>query len=220
MRLNKFIALNTSLSRRSADEAILQNRVLVNGLKPSIGQQVGSTDTVELDNTLISGAEIETVLIMLNKPVGFVCSRDGQGSQTVYELLPSKYQSLQTVGRLDKDSSGLILLTNDGILNNQLSHPSSNKTKIYTVETDREISPQDLNKINNNGVDIGDKRLSVFGIQDLDFKNTYQIKISEGRNRQIRRTLKALGYNVKSLNRTNFAEYELGNLKPGSLKVL
>jgi 23S rRNA pseudouridine2605 synthase len=123
MRLNKFIAQSTGLSRRAADAAIAQGRVSVNGREAALGKEVGESDTVVLDNSAITPA-VNTVTIMLNKPVGYVCSRNGQGSKTVYDLLPPEYQQLKPVGRLDKDSSGLLLMTNDGDLAYELTHPS------------------------------------------------------------------------------------------------
>src|SRR5690348_2303384 len=123
MRLNKYIALATGLSRRAADAAIAANRVTVNGHAPEMGQQVTDTDTVALDTKPLKPV-VDTTTVMLNKPTGYVSSRAGQGSRTVYDLLPPKLHTLKTVGRLDKESSGLLLLTNDGNLANQLTHPS------------------------------------------------------------------------------------------------
>src|SRR4029079_9435972 len=113
MRINKFIALHSALSRRAADTAIEQGRVTVNGQTPSTGQDVTESDTVRLDGqSLKLNTAITT--IMLNKPAGYVVSRQGQGSKTVYDLLPPELHKLKAVGRLDKNSSGLLLLTNDG----------------------------------------------------------------------------------------------------------
>src|ERR1700750_464886 len=115
MRINRFIALATGLSRRAADQAIAEGRVAVNGIPPQPGQQIKSSDSVTLDRLPITPV-VNTVTIILNKPVGYVCSRDGQGSKTVYDLLPPELRHLKPVGRLDKDSSGLLLMTNDGKL--------------------------------------------------------------------------------------------------------
>ena len=112
MRVNKFIAGATGLSRRAADKAIEEGRVLVNGSRPSTGQDVTEADEVLLDGAKL-GAPKPAQTILLNKPAGYVVSRDGQGSQTVYDLLPPGLQHLKPVGRLDKYSSGLLVLTND-----------------------------------------------------------------------------------------------------------
>src|SRR5438874_1726673 len=105
MRINKFVAQTTGLSRRTVDTAIEEGRVSVNSLPASAGQQIATSDVVTLDGRPITPV-VKTLTLILNKPVGYVVSRDGQGSQTVYDLLPPEYHSLKPVGRLDKDSSG------------------------------------------------------------------------------------------------------------------
>lgn len=222
MRINKYIAERTTLSRRGADEAIAQNRVKINGKLPIAGQQVSSTDVVELDSQALA-AKPKNLTIILHKPVDFVCSRDGQGSKTIYELLPPEYQTLNPVGRLDKDSSGLLLLTNDGELHNKLAHPSYAKEKVYHIALHKPLLDADLHKITNIGVDIGDERLSKFAVKRIaskKHKSAYEVRLNEGRNRQIRRTFKALGYFVNHLHRTSFAGYTLGGLEAGKTKIL
>jgi 16S rRNA U516 pseudouridylate synthase RsuA-like enzyme len=126
MRLNQYIALHTGISRRSADRMIKEGRVSVNGQTPLIGHQVTQHDKVEVSGLKIKH-KVKLVTIMLNKPIGYVCSRAGQGSQTIYDLIPEELHHLKPVGRLDKNSSGLLLMTNDGNLANELSHPASPK---------------------------------------------------------------------------------------------
>src|SRR4051812_22727125 len=109
MRINKYIAQATGLSRRAADTAIAVGRVLVNQQLPSVGYDVRPDDSVTLDGIAITPA-VNTITIILNKPTGYVVSREGQGSKTIYDLLPPEYHTLKPVGRLDKDSSGLLLL--------------------------------------------------------------------------------------------------------------
>ena len=128
MRINQYVARATGLSRRKADAAIAQGRVAVNGQTTGVGTEVAATDAVTLDGHAIA-ISLQTITIMLNKPPGYVVSRAGQGSKTVYDLLPAEYRQLKPVGRLDKDSSGLLLLTNDGNLANELTHPRHAKTK-------------------------------------------------------------------------------------------
>src|SRR5438874_2357338 len=114
VRLNKYLAHATGMSRREADDFISSGRVRLNGVVAEMGAQVAASDTVTLDNTVISGSSTRTY-IMLNKPIGYVSSRRQQGDNpTIYSLLPEKYHSLKPVGRLDRDSSGLLLLTDDG----------------------------------------------------------------------------------------------------------
>lgn len=222
MRINKFIAERSNLSRRAADEAITQNRVTVNGVLPTSGQQIATNDTVELDGIALT-LKLDITTIMLNKPIGFVCSRDGQGSKTIYELLPPELHNLNPVGRLDKDSSGLLLLTSDGDLHNQLSHPKFNKEKIYHIALHKPLQLEDQIKITEMGVDIGDARPSKFAVKKIaskKHKSAYEVCLIEGRNRQIRRTFKALGYFVNHLHRTTFAGYNVGQIEAGKYKII
>ena len=152
----------------------------------------------------------QRVLLMLNKPAGYVCSRNGQGSKTVYDLLPKKYHYLKTIGRLDKDSSGLLLLTNDGELANKLTHPRYQKSKVYEVSLNKELKSSDQSKL-QKGVSL-DNGLSRFSYIKSTSANKYEVTLSEGRNRQIRRTFEAIGYRVSKLHRTDFGSYSLGGL--------
>jgi 23S rRNA pseudouridine2605 synthase len=172
---------------------------------------VEDTDKVTLNGELLNLPVGKTTLI-LNKPIGYVVSRRGQGSETIYTLLPKKYTNLNPVGRLDKDSSGLLILSDDGQLVFELSHPSFNKKKIYEVILDKPLKESDIQKL-AIGVKVEDY-ISKLSVQKLS-GNKIIVSMSEGRNRQIRRTLLALGYVVTGLNRTNFGEFSLGNLQPG-----
>jgi 23S rRNA pseudouridine2605 synthase len=217
MRLNKFIAQATGLSRRAADTAIDQGRVAVNGQQALMGQQLVEGDAVTLDNQPVT-PDVKPLTIILNKPVGYVCSRNGQGSQTIYDLLREELHILKPVGRLDKDSSGLLLLTNDGELANQLTHPRYQKTKIYEITLDKPLQPLHQQMITDNGVMLDDGP-SKLHIQKLD-KAGKQLRITmyEGRNRQIRRTFAAVGYEVIALQRTTFGKYQLDGLSAGMWK--
>lgn len=217
MRINKYVASATDLSRRNADQAILEGRVHVNGRAASFGDIVAASDKVTLDNRPITPA-VKPLTLILNKPTGYVVSRKGQGSQTVYDLLPAEYHPLKPVGRLDKDSSGLLLLTNDGKLANQLTHPRYAKTKIYEIEIDRPLEPLHHQMINDFGVELedGNSKLSLHKLDDRGQK--WQVTMSEGRNRQIRRTFDTLGYEVIRLHRTHFGDYSLDTLKSGDFQ--
>src|SRR3989344_6109042 len=154
MRINKYVALANGMSRREADTAIEQGRVSINGQPPTPGQQIREEDTVTLDSLPITTA-VKTQTIILNKPVGYVVSRDGQGSKTIYDLLPKEFHNLKPVGRLDKDSSGLLLLTNDGKLAHELTHPSFQKEKVYEVVLDKLLADTDRHRI-ESGVTLED----------------------------------------------------------------
>ena len=214
-RLNKYIATNFGVSRREADLLIQQGKVMINGTKAEIGQRVEDGDKVTISGKNV--AEQKLIYLALNKPVGYVCSRKRQGdTPTIFELLPEKYQSLKNVGRLDRDSSGLILLTNDGDFAFQMTHPKFVKAKVYEVEIDRELEPLHQQMISDFGVDLPDGR-SQLGLARLSDNNRrqWQVTMSEGRNRQIRRTFDALGYKVVALHRIKFGDYELSGLPEG-----
>jgi len=220
MRLNKYIASGTDMSRRRADVYIEAGRVTINGKMAEQGQTVQDGDVVEVEGKLVTPpAELTT--IMLNKPRGVVVSRDGQGSDTVYDLLPPEYQRLNPIGRLDKDSSGLLLLTNDGQLAQMLSHPSHQKVKMYEVTIDKPLQPLHHQMISDHGIQLNDglSRLQLERMHDGDSLN-WQVTMHEGRNRQIRRTFEALGYTVATLHRTQFGSYTLGNLPEGHCQII
>ncbi len=218
MRINVYIAQVTGLSRRGADKVIREGRVSINGRTASIGETVQNNDTLELDGKRLQMPQAST-LIALNKPRGYVVSRKGQGAKTIYDLLPKKYYRLKPVGRLDKDSSGLLLLTDDGKLAQALAHPRSQKNKIYIVNLNLPLGDIDKNFL-SNGVELEDG-LSKLGISGLSAdRKTMTITISEGRNRQIRRTFAALNYNVNSLHRIQFGEYDLNGLQSGEFTTI
>ncbi len=218
MRINKYVALATGLSRRTADAVVTNGQVSINDRVATPGDDVVSSDTVTYQNQVLVLPEEHTT-ILFNKPVGYVCSRNGQGSKTLYDLLPDKYASLKTVGRLDKDSSGLILLTNDGELANELSHPSNNKQKQYHIHLNKPLEPLHQQMITDYGVMLEDG-VSRFVVTAHNSRNELTVVLTEGRNRQIRRTFAALGYSVIKLHRISFGPYQLGDLGIGKTREL
>lgn len=220
MRINRFLAVSTGLSRRTADQVVARGDVLVNGKPAQMGQAVTEDDTVSYQGRALKLADIEQAqTILLNKPVGYVCSRNGQGSRTIYELLPPELHQLKPVGRLDKDSSGLLLLTTDGELAQALTHPSYQKTKQYEVVLDKPLQPLHCQMITDMGVQLDDGP-SRFALERLNQGDdtAWQVTMHEGRNRQIRRTFAALGYTVTQLHRTMFGPYTLEQVTPGKYK--
>ena len=186
--------------------------------KAVLGTRISPESKVRLGDEEVA-FESDYVYIMMNKPVGYVCSRKRQGeAPTIYELLPERYQKLKTVGRLDKDSSGLILFTNDGDFAYQMTHPKFAKTKVYHVELNRELEPLHQQMIADFGVELpdGKSKLGLARLRDSD-RFGFEVTMSEGRNRQIRRTFNALGYEVKKLHRISFGKYDLGTMKSGSV---
>ena len=217
-RLNKFVALALGVSRRQADELIEQGKVTVNDQPATLGQRVTTTDIIRYDNKPLTAQTHQ--LILLHKPVGYLCSRASQGGiPTIYELLPASLHHLKPVGRLDKDSSGLILLTNDGDFAHQMTHPSFYKIKRYLVTLDQPLQPLHRQMINDFGVQLpdGPSRLTLERQHDGD-DHHWIVQMSEGRNRQIRRTFTALGYTVTKLHRTDFGNYTLGDIKRGEFQ--
>lgn len=219
MRINKYIALATLLSRRGADAAVLAGRVEINGAPANAGSQVSDLDVVTLDGQpIFVDQKLQT--IMFHKPAGIVVSREGQGSQTIYDLLPPEYQQLNPVGRLDKNSSGLLLLTSDGALANELTHPRYAKIKIYEIRLNQPLAPLHQQMINDRGLTLEDG-LSKLQLEKLDDQGyAWRVTMHEGRNRQIRRTFSALDYTVTRLHRTQFGSYRLGDLPKGQLVVV
>lgn len=204
------------MSRRKADEALVRGEVFFNGAVATPGIDVLPDDIVTLNGTRLRAGG-ETLTIMLNKPTGYVVSRDGQGSKTIFDILPSGYQQLKPVGRLDKYSSGLLILTNDGELAHRLTHPSFRKNKVYEITLNKPLQPLHHQMINNHGIGLedGPSKLQLERIHDGNDMQ-WRVSMHEGRNRQIRRTFAALGYTVTKLHRTHFGPYDLHNLNIGS----
>ena len=217
IRLNKFLAERLGVSRREADDSIAAGRVLVNDKKAILGTRIDKNDKVCYNKKIVP-FEAKYTYIAFNKPVGYVCSRRAQGeASTLYDLLPAEFAKLKTVGRLDKDSSGLILLTNDGDFAFRMTHPKFYKRKIYEVILDRALEPLHQQEISDFGVQLEDGVSKFVVIRDGDFEDRkhFIVTLAEGRNRQIRRTFAALGYVVTGLHRVSFGKYSLSGLKPG-----
>ena len=214
MRINKYIAERLGISRRKADALLAAGRITVNGSQPNPGMDITDDHHVLIDKRALP-AKKSTQYVLLHKPVGYVCSREGQGSLTIYDLLPHSLDHLNPVGRLDKDSSGLLLLTNDGTVHNQLTHPSHEKEKQYAVTLNKPLANDAITAVTTRGVKLRDGN-SKFDIVPINMGEArYTVILREGRNRQIRRTFNALGYKIINLTRTQIGNYELGNLPVG-----
>lgn len=223
IRLNKFIAQRLSVGRRQADSLIEQGRVQVDGKRPILGAQIDpASHHVTVDGKTLAAEKTNFAYLLLNKPAGYVCSRRQQGdTPTIYTLLPEKYHHLKPVGRLDKDSSGLLLLTNDGDFAHRLTHPRFAKQKQYHVTLDQPLQPLHRQMINDFGITLpdGPSKLQLERLEDRD-DTKWRVIMHEGRNRQIRRTFAAIGYTVMRLHRTNFGTFQLANLKPGTFEEI
>jgi 23S rRNA pseudouridine2605 synthase len=215
MRLNQFLAKHTALSRRSADEAIGSGRVKINGEVAVVGQTIVEQDRVSMDD--IDIVLQRTTTIMLNKPVKTICSTAQQGNvPTVYSLLPESLQHLSYLGRLDKDTSGLLIMSNDGDLIQRISHPSHKVDKQYLVQLDQTLSEDDQTKL-EKGIMLDD---GISALQITGRGRDWKVTIHEGRNRQIRRTFEALGYTVTKLRRQKIGKLDLGNLRTGEYRSI
>lgn len=227
MRVNRYIALSTGISRRAADVLVQAGRVRLNDRPAAAGDEVTDSDSVSIDGRRIT-PPVNTTTIMLHKPPGYVVSRRQQGSPTVYDLLPPDLHRLKPVGRLDKESSGLLLMTDDGQLHHRLTHPGFEKSKLYSVTLDKPLTADHRRLISNPGIDIGiGGRPSSLDLQPdeqqgraSDNGRHWQVRLSEGRNRQIRRTFAALGYRVIRLHRTQQGDLVLGGLPPAKFRRL
>ena len=216
IRLNKFLAEKLGLSRREADNFIANGKVLINNQTAVLGARITENDKITVDGKNVDNSPSEYIYIMFNKPIGYVSSRKAQGNApTLYALLPEKYKYLKTVGRLDKNSSGLILLTNDGDFAFSHTHPKFYKLKTYIVTLDHALEPLHQQEISDFGIQLEDGTSKLFLSKLNNERTEWQVEMSEGRNRQIRRTFAALGYEVTKLHRIEFGAYKLGDLKPG-----
>ena len=204
VRLNKFLAEKIGISRREADNLITNGKVLVNNSPAVLGARISETDKIIAEGREIDNTAVSYTYLMLNKPVGYLSSRRSQGGEpTLYDLLPEEYRKLKTVGRLDKDSSGLILLTNDGDFAFSHTHPKFYKVKTYIVSLNKPLEPLHQQEISDFGIQLEDGASKLFLSRISDDRKDWQVEMSEGRNRQIRRTFAALGYAVVKLHRTD-----------------
>lgn len=214
-RLNKYLALQLGVSRREADELIAAKHVRINGELAVLGSRLEDDDTLTVKGKPIEpSASFEYLL--LHKPIGYVSSRRQQGEwPTLYELLPKELHHLKPVGRLDRDSSGLILLSNDGDFHFEMTHPKFHKTKQYEVSLEEPLQPLHQQIISDHGIHLEDGPSQLILERVNDDRTDWIVTMHEGRNRQIRRTFNALGYSVVRLHRTHFGNYHIGELQPG-----
>jgi 23S rRNA pseudouridine2605 synthase len=219
-RLNKYLALQLGISRREADNLIEQGKVIINDTLATLGARFGENDTIKVNGKELA-QNTDFQYLLFNKPVGYVCSRKAQGDNpTIYDLLPKEYHALKPVGRLDKDSSGILLLTNDGDFAFQMTHPKFHKVKVYKVRLDHDLEPLHQQMISDFGVQLedGTSKLALERLTESNRKE-WRVTMSEGRNRQIRRTFGSLGYTVTKLHRTNFGNYSVGDINSGEFKI-
>lgn len=222
VRLNRFIANSGVCSRREADTLIQAGVVTVNG---EVVTELGTKVNIHDDDIRFNGERLkgeEKVYLIMNKPKGYVTTAsDPHAEKTVIDLLKGCSSRVYPVGRLDKNTTGVLLLTNDGEIAERLTHPSYDKKKIYQVSLDRELSEEDYHKI-LEGVTLtdGDIKADELEFIDANDKRKIGIEIHSGKNRIVRRIFDSLGYTVKALDRVYFAGLTKKGLKKGEWRYL
>lgn len=222
MRINKYIAQSGIASRRKADELVLSGRVKVNGKVVTIlGFEIRTKDKVTVDDKPINIVRYD--YYRFYKPTGCITTKeDEKARKTIYDYLPNELQHLKPVGRLDKDSSGLIILTNDGDLIYELTHPSIKVAKVYRVVVDAKILYSELETL-AKGVEIEKDKIAYCDSQILEQNSketVLEITLYQGLNRQIRKMFEYLGHTVVSLKRIRHATIDVIGLKRGEVKLL
>jgi 23S rRNA pseudouridine2605 synthase len=216
MRLNAYLARAGVASRRAADELIKAGRVRVNGRPGELGTFVGASDEVEVDGRPV--AKQVLAYRLLHKPEGIVTTaRDPRGRPTVVGLVPTEPRVVP-VGRLDADTTGVLLLTNDGLLAHRLTHPRYEVDKVYDVEVEGDPSPDTLRRL-AEGVDLDDGRTAPARAGRLG-SGRLELTIHEGRKHQVKRMCAAVGHPVRRLHRSGYAGLDVRGLAPGEWRDL
>lgn len=225
MRLQKYIAECGICSRRSAEQLIKAGRVTVNGITAQIGDSViPSKDSVRIDNKRIYIKSGTKMYYMLYKPRGFITTlSDEMDRRCIRDLIKSIPERVYPVGRLDRNSEGLLLLTNDGELSNKLTQPSSHIPKVYRVTVSGNVSAQAIEKI-RNGMELDDGYVTAAAEVDVksvrDDRTILTITLFEGKNRQIRRMCEVLELPVLLLKRESIGDVKIGRMRPGQIREL
>ncbi len=218
MRLNRFLALAGISSRRGAEDYIREGRVTVNSkLITDLATQVSLSDRVRVDGRVVHPQEF--VYLLVNKPANFITTRADEGSRkTIYDLLPEELPNLAHVGRLDKESEGLLLLTNDGDLAFQITHPKFKLEKEYLVTLDREFQTDDAAKT-KKGVYLSEGRARFEAVFKVN-RQQVRVILTQGLKRQVRRVFAALDYKVRRLQRVRIGPLTDRGLRPGEVRLL
>ena len=219
MRLNKYLSETGMCSRREADALIAQGRVSINGARAGLGTQVLEGDEVRVDGRVVGGARRrkKKVYICLNKPVGITCTTERGVRDNIVDFIGHE-ERIFPIGRLDKESEGLILLTNNGDIVNEILRSENNHEKEYLVTVDKPVTDAFLAGM-GGGVRILDTRTKPCQVNRLG-KYQFRIILTQGLNRQIRRMCEVFGYEVKRLQRVRIINIRLGNLKVGHWRNL
>jgi pseudouridine synthase len=223
MRINKFLADKGIASRRHADEMIANGRVKINGQTATLGATVEETDEVLVDDVIVSQTEKKEEYYIMNKPKGVICTvSDDRGRKTVMDYLPETAGRVFPVGRLDYETEGLLILTNDGDTAFRLTHPTSEVPKTYLARIEGTMTEKDLNRI-RSGVELDGvltKKCKAHIVETNKAYTKVHITITEGRNRQVRRMFEAIGRTVAFLKRVSIGKLKLTGLDRGEVRAL
>jgi 23S rRNA pseudouridine2605 synthase len=227
MRIQKFLSQCGYCARRKAETLIAESRVTVNNQPATIGQIIDETkDIVRVDQVHIRSTPKQTVVLLLNKPRGIECTAPNKynAGKTVFDFIPRPFarERFLYCGRLDKESQGMLILTNDGDFANRLTHPSANITKIYSLILSHPIAPDQITKMLQGFEDEGEF-LRAEKIVECPQNNGHQvleIHLKQGRKREIRRMIEKCGSHVHRLKRTQIGQLNLKNLRTGDTKLL
>ncbi len=219
IRLNKFIAQSGLCSRREADNLILKKQVTVNGKTiKKMGIIIKKTDKVKVDNKNISPEK--KIYILLNKPKDYITTnKDTHNRKIVIDLIKNVKERIFSIGRLDRKTTGLLLLTNDGELSKKLTHPSHKIKKIYSLQINKPITKNDFNKL-KEGIEIDNEKIHINKINILNNRKELGIEIHMGKNRIIRKLFESLDYKIIKLDRVMFGPLTKRNLPRGKWKFL
>lgn len=223
MRINKYLAEQGVASRRHADEIIAAGRVKINGVTAVLGTIVEENDVVLVDEQPLGNSERKDVYFIMNKPKGVVCTvSDDRGRKTVLDLLQDVPERVFPVGRLDYETEGLLLLTNDGDLAFRLTHPKTEIPKTYLVKIEGTLTEKDLNPI-RSGIELDGvltKKCKAHIVETNKNYTKVHVTITEGKNRQVRRMFEAIGKNVDFLKRVSIGSLKLTGLNRGEYRPL
>ncbi len=220
MRINKYLSAHGICSRREADRLLEAGRITVDGAVAECGQQVDENSVICIDGSRISGEKPQDILMAFNKPRGIVCTTtDNQGKNNIVDYIGYD-KRIYPIGRLDKDSDGLILLTNNGEITDKILRSVNGHEKEYIVKVNKKITGTFLNNMSDGvylkGLEVKTKPCRISRINNY----TFRIILTQGLNRQIRRMCQELGYKVETLTRIRIMNIELGELKCGEYRIV
>lgn len=222
MRINKYLAECGVASRRACDRLVGEGKVCINGKPAGVGDDVRDGDTVTLDGVPVMPKAAHEYYLM-NKPKGYVCTvRDDKGRKTVMDLLPSGAGRVYPVGRLDYDTEGMLILTDDGDLSFRLTHPLNEIAKTYLVKVEGTMDDSKLSRL-RSGVELDGRSTGKSRVKVIETSKQFtklHVTITEGRNRQVRRMFECVGKNVVFLKRIRIGEMGLGSLERGKVRKL